>query len=601
MEYPVIAQPQSAFAPTFARGGMADAAQAVQSQGRGKDTMLVHMTPNEVRGLQALAMSQGGSLTINPATGLPEAGILDAILPIAAGFALGPAGFALMSAPMAALTVGGVTALATGDLMKGLSAGLGAFGGASMGQALATTGAEAQSLAALPEGGMTVPSLPTGAEQAAGNSLLSQSIGSTGAPQMSMAPWAQQGGSTLANLTGTASTAAPTMMTPAQVEALRVAPSFSTVGSGISDLGTTGGFSRFGSAFVDAAGGPMGTTLAATGLASPILGAMQPEYAFPETTVESNYAGPYKPSERQVRYPGADRRKDDSSEFLYFTPTNPYPGFVSASAAGGTVGYQEGGTVEVPAAPERMLNMPAPTYQHGTAPEFNYNFRPVEVYTLPSAAAPQQAEVPFDPFGAFGFPTNTAAKASPNGDAEEMRTDTEGAGLGSIFGGIFKRNREKEEANYTDLSKYKYDAATQRMVPTTTQMAQGGLAALNAFSKGGVNLRDGAFVVDARTVSEIGNGSSEAGQERLAKMGGRPIKGPGDGVSDSIPATIGGTKPARVARDEVIFDPEAVKRLGKGNAKAGADKLYAMMERVHKERKKAKRGQDSNADKHIPA
>ena len=103
MQYPVIAQPQSAFAPTFARGGLAGAAQAVQSQGRGKDTMLVHMTPNEVRGLQALAMSQGGSLTINPTTGLPEAGILDAILPIAAGFALGPAGFALMSAPMAAL------------------------------------------------------------------------------------------------------------------------------------------------------------------------------------------------------------------------------------------------------------------------------------------------------------------------------------------------------------------------------------------------------------------------------------------------------------------------------------------------------------------
>ena len=568
MQYPVIAQPQYGFAPTFAGGGMANAAQAVQSQGRGKDTMLVHMTPNEVRGLQALAMSQGGSLTINPATGLPEAGILDAILPIAAGFALGPAGFALMSAPMAALTVGGVTALATGDLMKGLSAGLGAFGGASAGSALASTGAEAQSLAALPEGGMTVPALPTGAEQAAGNSLLSQSIGATGAPQMSMAPWAQQSGSTLASLTGTAPTAAPIAMTPAQVEALRVAPSFSTVGSGIKDLATPGGFSRFGSAFADAAGGPMGTTLAATGLASPVLGALQPEYAFPETTVEpSNYAGPYKPSERQVRYPGADRDKEDSSEFLYFTPTNPYPGFVSASAAGGTVGYQEGGTVEVPAAPERMLNMPAPTYQHGTAPEFNYNFRPVEVYTPPPApAAAAQPESPFE----MMFGMNVADKASPDGDSEVMRTDTEGAGLGSIFGGIFKRDREKEESNYQDLTNYKYDRATQRMVPTTTQMAQGGLAALNSFRAGGA-------------------------------PAGRFLQGAGDGTSDSIPATIGGTQPARLADGEFVIDARTVSEIGNGSSKAGAKKLYAMMERVHKDRKQAKRGKDSNADRHLPA
>ena len=46
-------------------------AQQLQSMGRGDDTMLVHMTPNEVNSLQGLAMSAGGSLTINPQTGLP--------------------------------------------------------------------------------------------------------------------------------------------------------------------------------------------------------------------------------------------------------------------------------------------------------------------------------------------------------------------------------------------------------------------------------------------------------------------------------------------------------------------------------------------------
>ena len=56
-------------------------AQQLQSFGRGDDTMLVHMTPNEVNSLQGLAMASGGSLTINPHTGLPEAGWLGKLLP----------------------------------------------------------------------------------------------------------------------------------------------------------------------------------------------------------------------------------------------------------------------------------------------------------------------------------------------------------------------------------------------------------------------------------------------------------------------------------------------------------------------------------------
>jgi hypothetical protein len=110
---------------------------------------------------------------------------------------------------------------------------------------------------------------------------------------------------------------------------------------------------------------------------------------------------------------------------------------------------------------------------------------------------------------------------------------------------------------------------------------------------GEVELADGAFVLDARTVSEMGNGSSNAGMEALRRIGGRPIKGPGDGVSDSIPARIGRDQPARVARDEVVIPAEAVRRIGKGNQKRGADKLYALMDKAHKARKKAKRGQDT--------
>jgi hypothetical protein len=114
---------------------------------------------------------------------------------------------------------------------------------------------------------------------------------------------------------------------------------------------------------------------------------------------------------------------------------------------------------------------------------------------------------------------------------------------------------------------------------------------------GPVNMHNGAFVVDARTVSELGNGSSNAGIELLQRLGGQPVRGGGDGVSDSVPARIGGKQEARVARDEVIFQPKAVKRLGGGSAKRGTQKLYAMMEKAHKARKRAGRGQDTKLAK----
>jgi hypothetical protein len=123
------------------------------------------MTPGEVHGLQALAMKHGGSLTINPDTGLPEAGFLKSLLPMIAGFALAPltAGTSLAflgASPMAAaLTVGGVTGLATGSLKKGLLAGLGAYGGAGLQAGLASAGTGALSSevggAALSNAGLT--------------------------------------------------------------------------------------------------------------------------------------------------------------------------------------------------------------------------------------------------------------------------------------------------------------------------------------------------------------------------------------------------------------------------------------------------------------
>jgi hypothetical protein len=111
-------------------------------KGRGDDKMLVHMTPGEVQGLQALALAHGGSLTVNPETGLVEAGWLKKLLPAIAGFALNfiapgvgtaiGSALGMSGAVGTGLLVGGVTGLATGSLRQGIMAGLGAYGGASL-------------------------------------------------------------------------------------------------------------------------------------------------------------------------------------------------------------------------------------------------------------------------------------------------------------------------------------------------------------------------------------------------------------------------------------------------------------------------------------
>jgi hypothetical protein len=149
----------------YQAGGMTPVAQAVANQGRMGDSMMVHMNPMEVAGLQALARSQGTSMTTNPQTGMPEAFNLSSLLPLAAGFALGPAGLQLMSAAQAGLAVGAATALGTGSLKKGLMAGLGAYGGAGLGEGLVSTATPSQATIAAPEAvggiqgstGLTIP------------------------------------------------------------------------------------------------------------------------------------------------------------------------------------------------------------------------------------------------------------------------------------------------------------------------------------------------------------------------------------------------------------------------------------------------------------
>lgn len=83
--------------------------------------------------------------------------------------------------------------------------------------------------------------------------------------------------------------------------------------------------------------------------------------------------------------------------------------------------------------------------------------------------------------------------------------------------------------------------------------------------------------------------------------GGQLLRGPGDGVSDNIPATIADKRPARLADGEFVIPARIVSELGNGSTEAGARKLYAMMDRIKKERRKTKDiAADTKVDRFLP-
>ena len=485
-------------------------AQQLQSQGRGDDSMLIHMTPDEVNSLQGLAMAHGGSLTINPQTGLPEAGWLGKLLPTILGAALAATG---VGAPLAAGIVGAGQFARTGSLKKGLMAGLGAFGGAGLagaagvggsllgGNAGGLLGSNAGMFGANMGAGAIAPTALTGAAAAPASTLASSVApsaplslaGAQAVPGAIVSSGAPAGvGAVSGGLGAAAGAGAPATLTGATQTLASSAPSQFTGGLG----------SRFGQAV--RAGLPEGTPgfiaknapmMAGMGALSSIGGAMTPSTKGTmgdDGVIDNSYGGPYTGQQRKATF--ADNTDDligSSKERRYFD-----------------------------------VDMP-------------------EVYDMQ---------------GRIVQPGSSTARGTP------------------ILQNVLNPKAKKGENRYNQiLTPYMGDAYPDE-----------------GYAVGGrVDMKNGSFVVDARTVSELGNGSSNAGMEFLSRMGGRPLQGPGDGVSDSIRASIGGKQEARVARDEVLFPPEAVKRLGNGNPKRGTAKLYSMMNKAHKARKNAKRGQDT--------
>ena len=467
-------------------------AQQLQSAGRGQDSMLVHMTPDEVNSLQGLAMANGGSLTVNPETGLPEAGFLGKILPMALG-ALGMA-FGIPPVWMGALGAVGGTAV-TGSLKQGLMAGLGAYGGASLagaagvGSALGNVGTKLGLPGAANIGGIGAPQVASEAASKAATTAAQNAV-------------AQQG----ASVAGTSMQGFPELVQQAATQGAQKAGAIGVnqalnlgaKGLQVASSNTPGILGQFGQAArLGLPGGIVGQAapmVAGAGLLGGVSNALTPTVQMPEQADENrNYA--YEGSYTQAQRPAT----------FYNDILDP-----SNAAAGGL-----GSTAErmyFPSQSPAILNQAGevtqpgfydPALQGGTP----YNYVGMRLN-------PEEAEEPKKKRGAFGLPT---------------------------------------------------------------RLNEGGM----------VNMQDGGFVMPARETAEFGNGSTGAGHRALADMGGIPIRGAGDGTSDSIPARIGGDQEARVADGETYFPPEAVRRLG------GSKKLYAMMKQAQDSRKRTPVGGDS--------
>ena len=305
-------------------------ARHLATKGRGEDSVLIHMTPREVAGLQHLALASGGSLTINPQTGLPEAGFLSSILPMIAGAAAtlltGGAAAPVMSA-LAGAGAGAVTKGATsGDWSAGslLGGALSGFGGAGVGSALGTAGGATSGLAG------TAPTAELAASTVPG--MTAADLGIDAIAQQSAAAGLGGAGAAGASAAGAGASAVlpATTVGVGANPAATIPHSLSAMGQGAKNVftGDMAGFEKF--------AGNVGKYPAMAGAMGTMMN-MQPEassYA-PEDKGPMTY--------KRTRYrPGEVNTTDPNKPYFVGQGFDPYETYTMAKG-GAVPGYAAGG------------------------------------------------------------------------------------------------------------------------------------------------------------------------------------------------------------------------------------------------------------------
>lgn len=471
-------------------------AKHIAAHGRGEDSILIHMTPKEVAGLQSLAVANGGSLTINPHTGLPEAGFLSAILPMIAGAAAtvltGGAAAPVLSG-LAGAGAGAVTKGATtGDWSAGslLGGALSGFGGAGIGNALGAAGGAGAAGAAEAAGAVTP-------------GMTAADLGLDAINQQAVAAGLSSGAA------GAAGTGAAGAMLPGaaiDIGSNVVPQSLGAMGQGAGNVLTNAGAAE--------------KFLGDVGLKNAGAAVMGGAMAYEPKPYE-------KPADEPITY---KRTKYHLGDINTSDPSKPYFG------TQGFDPYEEYTLAEGGEVPKSKVS----------------DYLSKLNTTLTSAPPPIQARQAAPTPPASTTPSIDTTAVAPSFNPANFMNLGGYNGIGAFFRpGMATGN-------------VKYDAANGRF----TYAGGGGVASLGAYSDGG-----------------------------------RLLRGPGDGVSDDIPAVInrddGSSQEARLADGEFVVDAQTVSRLGNGSTEAGARKLYAMMDRIHAI--KTKPGKNLNAEKYLPA
>jgi len=171
------------------------------------------------------------------------------------------------------------------------------------------------------------------------------------------------------------------------------------------------------------------------------------------------------------------------------------------------------------------------------------------------------------------------------------------AGISALTGAVGARKKMEEPDEYNGpLKRFRYDPNVYR-----PQFAEGGIASLTSMPVERMSNRNDAMAMMANRgqMYAAGGGVSSLGSY---SDGGRMLKGPGDGMSDSIPASISNKRPARLADGEFVVPADVVSHLGNGSTDAGARQLYSMMDKVRNARTGTKKqGREINPRKMMPA
>jgi hypothetical protein len=455
------------------------------------------MTRGEVKSLNDLAMAHGGHLTINPHTGLPEAGFLKAMLPmiIGAGLAAATGGTSLAVSPMmAAGIVGAGYTAATGSVRKGLMAGLGAYGGAGMGSSLAASGTAAGTNMATTEA--------ANAGELAAEQARKQAMEDTARNAMDIRP------------------PPPTVSPDVAAQSAR-----------------------------EYASNLKGTAT------DPFTAQTQTAMANPLSTGFNNATGSVQ---------GA---KD-------FLSANKVPLIATGVSAL---------TNTDPTKPQEIKS------DADQGQRFNYQANPTAAATgaVPNPNIPSYEQMMRNPqnFGAEQrYFNHQYVNRAEGGPVEDMST---AATLG-------------ENTMYPMANMRSSSFATPYQTPQSTNMMQ----SMAPSGGGTVNMMSGEPNMQGTRMATGGISDAHYNLGGYSD-GGRLLRGPGDGVSDDIPAMIGEKQPARLADGEFVVPARIVSELGNGSTEAGARKLYAMMDRVQSARKKTvgkdRIAHNSRAEKYLPA